>query len=175
MLGRDAGQAGVVVKYDNPSISISTGLLDEHGLMGMLAEVEYIEGLKHPDDKVQERIYQIMFERDRDINVGLFAIKPSVYEFEHEVRAILFPKRELFGPVEVPHPNINGFSLPLNPEVDDTPSVIDFIDSVYVHPMLEEDSLMVRAITEINRRFNASEIRVVADKIEALGRDVSLP
>lgn len=80
----------------------NTALLDKHGLMGMLAEVEYVEGLKHPDYKVQEHIYQIMFERERDINVGLFAIKPSVYEFEHEVRAILFPKRELFAPVEFP-------------------------------------------------------------------------
>jgi hypothetical protein len=107
--------------------------------------------------------------------VGLFAIKPSVYEFEREVRAILFSKRELFVPLEVPHPNISGFSLPLNPEADDTRSVIDFIESVYVHPILEGDSLTVRAVTEINRRFDAADIRIVADKIEALGRDVTLP
>ena len=147
-------------------IQVNSKLLKEHGLIGTLAEVEYVEGLKNPDDEVQERIYQIMFERDRDINVGLFAIKPSVYEFEHEVRAILYPKRELLAPLEVPHPNITGFSLSLNPEVDDTQSVIDFIESVYVHPMLEEDSLIVHAVTEINRRFDAAEIPVVADKIE---------
>jgi hypothetical protein len=41
--------------------------------------------------------------------------------------------------------------------------------------MLEEDSLIVHTVTEINRRFDAAEIRVVADKIEALGRDVNLP
>lgn len=116
-----------------------------------------------------------MFERDRDVNVGPFAIRPSVYEFEREVRAIPFPKRELFTPLEVPHPNISGFSLPLNYEADDTRSVVDFIESVYVHPMLEEDSLKVHAVTEINRRFDAAEIRVVADKIEALGSDVNLP
>jgi hypothetical protein len=156
-------------------IQVNSKLLKEHGLIGTLAEVEYVEGLKNPDDEVQERIYQIMFDRDRDINVGLFAIKPSVYEFEHEVRAILYPKRELLAPLEVPHPNITGFSLSLNPEVDDTQSVIDFIESVYVHPMLQEDSLIVHAVTEINRRFDAAEIRVVADKIEALGSDVNLP
>lgn len=49
-----------------------------------------------------------MFERDRDMNVGLFAIKPSVYEFEHEIRAILYAKRELLAPLEVPHPGISG-------------------------------------------------------------------
>ena len=132
-------------------IQVNSKLLEEHGLIGTLAEVEYVEGLKNPDDEVQERIYQIMFERDRDINVGLFAVKPSVYEFEHEVRAILYPKRELLGPREVPHPNITGFSLSLNPELDDTQSLIGFIDSVYVHPMLEEDSLIVQAVSEINR------------------------
>jgi hypothetical protein len=156
-------------------IQLNMALLEEHGLMATLAQVEYVEGLKSPDDEVQERIYQIMFERDRDINVGLFAIKPSVYEFEREVRAILFPKRELFAPLEIPYPNISGFSLPLNPEADDTRSVVDFIESVYVHPMLEEDSLTVRAVTEINRRFDVGEIRVVADKLEALGSDVTLP
>ena len=156
-------------------LQANSDLLEDHGLIGTLAEVEYVEGLKNPDEKVQERIYQIMFERDRDINVGLFAIKPSVYDFEHEVRAILYPERELLAPLEVPHPNISGFSLPFNPEVDDMRSVVDFIESVYVHPMLEEDSLIVRAITEINKRFDAVKIRVVADKIEALGNDVTLP
>lgn len=156
-------------------IRVNSKLLEEHGLIGTLAEVEYVEGLKNPDDEVQERIYQIMFERDRDINVGLFSIKPSVYEFEHEVRAILYPKRELLSPLEVPHPNMTGLSLSLNPEGDDTQSLIGFIDSVYVHPMLEEDSLIVQAVSEINRRFNAAEIRVVAEKIEALGSEVTLP
>ena len=116
-----------------------------------------------------------MFERDRDINVGLFAIKPSVYDFEREVRAILYARRELLAPLEVPHPNIIGVSLPLNPEVEDTQSVVDFIESVYVHPMLDKDSLLVHSVTEINRRFDAADIRVVADKIEALGGNVMLP
>lgn len=156
-------------------IRANTALLEEYGLMGTLAEVEYIEGLKNPNDEAQERIYQIMFERDRDINVGLFAIKPSIYEFEHEIRAILFAKRELFAPLDVTHPNMNGFSLPLNPEIHGTQPVVDFIESVYVHPTLEQDSLMVNAVTEINRRFDVSEIPVVADKIEAVGRDVILP
>ena len=156
-------------------LQVNSKLLEKHRLIGTLAEVEYVEGLKNPDDEVQERIYQIMFERDRDINVGLFAIKPSVYEFEHEVRAILYSKRELLAPLELSHPNITGFSLSLNPEVDDIQPVIDFIESVYVHPMLEEDSLIAHTVTEINKRFDAAEIRVVADKIEALGSDVNLP
>ena len=156
-------------------IQLNSALLEEYGLLGTLTEVEYVDGLKTPNDEVQERIYQIMFERDRDINVGLFAIKPSVYDFEREVRAILYARRELLAPLEVPHPNIIGVCLPLNPEVEDTQSVVDFIESVYVHPMLDKDSLLVHSVTEINRRFDAADIRVVADKIEALGGDVTLP
>jgi hypothetical protein len=156
-------------------IQLNSALLEEYGLLGTLTEVEYVDGLKNPNDEVQERIYQIMFERDRDINVGLFAIKPSVYDFEREVRAILYARRELLAPLEVPHPNIIGVCLPLNPEVEDTQSVVDFIESVYVHPMLDKDSLLVHSVTEINRRFDAADIRVVADKIEALGGDVTLP
>jgi hypothetical protein len=157
-------------------IQLNSTILEEHGLIGTLAEVEYVDGLKDPYDEVQEHIYQIMFERDRDMNVGLFAIKPSVYDFEHEIRAILYAKRELLAPLEISHPNISGFCLPLNPEVDDdAKSIVDFIETVYVHPMLEEDSLLVHSVSEINKRFDAAEIRVVADRIEALGSYVTLP
>lgn len=155
-------------------MQLNSSLLEEYGLIGTMAEVEYVEGLKNPDDEVQERIYQIMFERDRDINVGLFAIKPSVYEFEREIRAIVYPKRELLAPLADPHPNMSGLSLRVNHEVDGMRSVVDFVDGVYVHPTLDENSLMVQAVTEINRRFEVGMIPVLADKLEALGSDVML-
>lgn len=41
-------------------IQVNSKVLEEHRLIGTLAEVEYVEGLKNPDDEVQERIYQIM-------------------------------------------------------------------------------------------------------------------
>lgn len=71
--------------------------------------------------------------------------------------------------------NVNGFSLPICPRADGKRSLADFVDSVYLHPMLDKDSLMVQAVTEINRLFDVAEIPVVADKIEALGSDVALP
>lgn len=74
--------------------------LEREGLAGDVAEVEYLEGLKNPDEGVQERIYEIIFERDRDLRLGLFTIKPNAYEFEHEVRAILYPKRDLLDPIQ---------------------------------------------------------------------------
>jgi hypothetical protein len=134
-------------------VELNSQILERHGLIGGLAEVEYVEGLKTPDDEVQERIYQIMFERDRDIHIGIFAIKPSVYEFEHEVRAMLYPKRDLLAPLENPNPNMTGFSLPVNPE-GASRSLVNFIESVYLHPMLDKDSLMAQAVKEINSRFD---------------------
>jgi hypothetical protein len=155
----------------------NASFLERESLAGDLAEVEYLEGLKNPDERVQERIYETIFERDRDFRLGLFAIKPSVYEFEHEVRAILYPKRDLLAPIDDPHPSVTGFALPINPDAQDQgmQPLVDFIESVYVHPLLHKDSLMVRALTEINRRFDADEIPIVADRIEALGSDVTLP
>jgi hypothetical protein len=40
---------------------------------------------------------------------------------------------------------------------------------------MDKHSLLVHSVTEINRRFDAANIRVVADKIEALGGDMTLP
>jgi hypothetical protein len=157
-------------------ITNSTSFLEEQGLEGAVAAVEYIDGLKSPNEDVQEQICQIMFERDRDYRVGLFAIKPSVYEFEQEVRAILYPKREVLSPIEDAHPDLSGLHLPIagsEPKIMQT--IPEFIEKVYVHPMLSEDSMMVQTIKEINRQFGVSEIPVVANKIEAMGTDVVLP
>lgn len=69
---------------------------------------------------------------------------------------------------------MTGFSLSISSR-DDERSLADFIDSVYLHPMLDKDSIIFRAVTEINRRFDVEGIPVVADRIEALGSDVALP
>jgi len=153
----------------------NTPFLERHGLAGDVVEVDYLHDLKNPNEKVQERIYEILFERDRDLRLGLFAIKPDAYQFEHEVRAILYPRRDFLDPIEDPHPNVTGFSLLTNLSVNGKRSLADFIDSVYLHPMLDKESLMVQAVTEINRRFDVEEIPIVADKIEALGSDITLP
>ena len=148
--------------------------LEQNGLAGGVVEVEYLEGLRNPDEHAQDRIYQIVFERDRDTRLGLFAIKPSAYEFEHEIRAILYPKRNLLDPVEDPHPTVAAFSLPISFE-GNRRALSDFIEVVYVHPMLDRHAMMVQTVTEINRRFDMEELPIVVDKLEALGTDITLP
>jgi hypothetical protein len=66
--------------------------LEQRGLKGGVADVEYLEGLKNPDEGVQERIHQILFEKEQDLELGLFTIKPSIFDFEQEVRGIIHPK-----------------------------------------------------------------------------------
>lgn len=67
-----------------------------------------------------------------------------------------------------------AFSLPISFEGDGL-ALSDFIDAVYVHPMLDKDALMVQTVTEINRRFDMEELPIVVDKLEALGTDITLP
>jgi hypothetical protein len=157
-------------------IKNNASYLEEQSLEGAVADVEYIHGLKSPNEEVQEQIYQLMFERDRDYRIGLFAIKPSVYWFEQEVRAIIYRKRDLLVPIENQHPELSGLLLPIRGgEPHNQLTISHFIEKVHVHPLLGADSMMVQNINEINSRFGLQETPVVADKIEAMGTDVELP
>jgi len=154
----------------------NASFLEQHGLKSGVADVEYLEGLKNPDEGVQERIYQVLFERDQDLELGLFTIKPSIFDFEREVRGIIYPKREFNDPLKDPHPDKSGFHLSIGgSEAQGEQSILGFIEKVYVHPMLGDDSMVVQVVKEINMRFGVAEIPVVADKIEAFGTDIMLP
>jgi len=149
--------------------------LKKYTLEGAVADVDYLDGLKSPNEEVQEKIYQIVFERDRDYQIGLFAIKPSVYRFEEEVRAIIYPKRGLLDPIKNLHPDMPGLHIPIRGSDPHEPALSRFIEKVYIHPMLRDDSMMVQTIKDIHERFNVPAIPLVANKIEAMGVDIALP
>ena len=174
------GRESVAIRSTRTKLDVliknSRLFLEGYNLVGAVADVEYIHGLKTPTKEVQDRIHKILFEMDRDHRIGLFAIKPSVYEFEKEVRGIIYSKRDLLGSTENLHPQMSGLLLPIcvnEPQGQGT--ISHFIEKVYVHPMLSEDSMMVENVKEINRRFGIPELPVVANKIEALGADIKLP
>lgn len=148
--------------------------LEQHGLTGGLAEVQYLDGLKNPDEAVQGRIYKIIFEEAQDVRIGIFTIKPSIFYFEQEVRAIIYPKRELLDPIEDPHPDISGFSLSIGDKSQRELPLASFIEAIYIHPTLGEESITFQAVKEINRLFGVPEIPIIADRIEALGDDLAL-
>lgn len=107
----------------------------ENDLEGMLIGVDYIDDLQHPDVAVRERIFDIM-ERLPNGRASQFAIKSSLYAFEQEVRALVYPKlRDIFKAVEDPHPETDGFYLAVGSSVERRePSVSAFVDAVYLHP-----------------------------------------
>ena len=141
----------------------SSSFLQRQRLKGEVADLRYIEGLKNPDDGVEDQIYEIL-EESSCVEVAIFRMKPSLYAYEQEVRVILYPERDIFAPLTDPHPNKNAFPLPMSD---------DFIEEVYVHPMLSEESMMVQGVREINRLFGLS-VPIIVDKIEALGEKVRL-
>jgi len=125
-----------------------------------------LEGLKNPTERVHDEIYEIVVAA-ADVRLAMFSIKPSIYQFEREIRAILYPKREdIFTPITDPHPEKNGFSLSIGE---------DFIEEVYVHPTLDNDSMMIKAVQEPHRLFGVPHIPVTADRIEAFGQNIRLP
>jgi hypothetical protein len=142
----------------------NSSFLEQNSLNGQVVDVRYVEGLTSPDERVHDQIYEILEESD-SVDVMLFRIKPSIYAFEQEVRAIIFPKRDIFAPLVDPHPDKNGFPLDIG---------ADFIDAVYVHPALSEESMMVQVVKEINARFGMEGVPIIADRVEAMGQSIRL-
>jgi hypothetical protein len=178
MYGKGTESVAVQSKVSKLERLIETNIefLKSKGLLGGIVEVEYIAGLKSPDEDVQEQIYQILFERARDLELGVFSIKPDMYKFEEEVRAIIYPPRNLRESLTDPHPYMSGVALlSEDTNVQGGNRLSDFIERIYVHPTQGEDSLIVQTIRELNERFDVADIPIVADKIEALGGDIVLP
>jgi hypothetical protein len=162
--GREAVAVRSTIGKLNALLENNSSLLGESGLKGEVVDVRYIEGLKNPDERVHDQIYDII-EESSGVEVAMFRIKPSIYTFEQEVRAIIYPGRDIFAPLADPHPDKNGFYLQAG---------IDFIEAVYVHPTLSDGSMMVKAVREINHRFDVADVPIVADRIEALGQNIRL-
>lgn len=98
-----------------------------------------------------------------------------MYEFEQEVRAVIYPKRDLLDPIENPYPDMSGLHVPIRGSEPNEEPISQFIEKVYVHPTLSEDSMMVHTLKEVHKRFSVPEIAIVANKIEAMGLDIALP
>jgi hypothetical protein len=81
----------------------------------------------------------------------------------------------LLDPLDDPHPTTSGFSLSIGGREHEWRSLIGFIEAIYLHPTLGEDSMTFQAVKEINRLSCLEEIPIIAEKIQALGDDVALP
>ncbi len=155
-------------------IASSTEWLTNLGLNGEVVEVHYANGLMRPNEDMQEDLLERL-SIGNDVCVGEFSIKPSLYEYEREVRALLYPKRAISDPLVDPHPDLRGISLPIGGNQETAQrSIGRFIDSLHVHPTLGSESMMVRVVQAINASFGLLDVPIVADKIEAIGPNVSV-
>jgi hypothetical protein len=152
----------------------NSGWLQDQGFDSELVDVYYVDGLNKPGEDLQGDLVERL-SVGKDVRVGEFSIKPSLYEYEREVRAILYPKRGPSDPVINPHPDLNGISLPIEGfQKESQEAIKTFIDSVHVHPMLDSESMMVQVLQAINVKFQLPDVRIVTDKIEAIGPNMSL-
>jgi hypothetical protein len=94
-----------------------------------------------------------------------------LYEYENEVRLIVYPKREIRSPVSDPHPELDGLSLNIG---ESDSSLSGFIGAVYVHPLLDSNSMMVRVVKALNEQFGLPDLPIITDKVEAIGSNMAL-
>lgn len=151
-------------------------MLDKHGLDGAIIDVQYVANLKKPDESVHNKIYEVVV-KSPNTHVSQFTIKPSIYEFEQEIRAIVYPQREdIFEPMHDPHPQVSGLSLAVGlGDKNAGQAVSRFVDAVYIHPMLDSSSMIFEVLKEINRAFSEEAIEIIADRVEALGPNIYFP
>jgi hypothetical protein len=148
--------------------------LRREGLDGEVIDVAYVEGLKEPVNDLQGDLVELL-NLGKDVRVGAFSVKPCMYAYENEIRAIIYPVRDLFGPVVDPHPKLTGVSLSIGNGNPSGPEALSaFIESVYVHPMFDAESMMVRVVKAINERFGIADLPIVTDKVEAIGSNIVL-
>lgn len=146
--------------------------LQKEGFDGEVIDVAYVEGLKDPDENLQADLLDRL-TLGKGVRTGTFSVKPSMYSYENEVRVIVYPVQDFFSPVVDPHPHLRGISLVIGGD-NATDALSAFIESVYLHPMLDVDSMMVRVVKAIHERFGLADLPVITDKVEAIGPDMAL-
>ncbi len=163
------GQEGVALRSTKSkltaAIECNSALLEEHGLIGEAVAVEYFDFLGTLSKETQDRVEDI-FMNGLGLPPTLFSIKSNIYEYEHEIRVVLYPKRDAFAAITNPYPDCLGFELPVGKlDAKSEPSVIRFLDAVHIYPTLGRDSTIFRIVSEINRRFGMERIEVFAEPI----------
>jgi hypothetical protein len=143
--------------------------LEGKGLLGSIAEVQYHDGLMAPSEGLHDQLLDLLQSVGiSETRVAEFTVKPSMYEFEKELRGMVFPKRGIFDPIEDPHPELAGLGLKLPGEVH------QFIEAVHVHPSLDQDAMMVKTLTSLNQSYGGSQIKIVANALRPLGTEVEV-
>lgn len=148
--------------------------LKNKGYESDISEVQYIPNLKEPDEKTRDNIMNII-SKGKSATIGQFSIKPKEYEYEKEVRGIIYPKRSAYEIVIDPDPELDGLCIPIVTGIEQSSEnqISDFIDEVHIHPLQGENSMMFNVIKELNRLHNLERIPIRSNTIEAFGEEVN--
>ncbi|WP_088104768.1 DUF2971 domain-containing protein [Halalkalibacter urbisdiaboli] len=148
--------------------------LQEKGYDFGISDIHYLSNLKNPDEKTRDKIMEILTE-GKATSVAQFSIKPSEYEYENEVRGIIYPLRSKFDKVVDPEPELNGFSIPIVHRTNKSQitSMRDFIDEVHIHPLKNRKSLIFKVLYEIHQLYKMESIPIKCNTIEAFGEEIN--
>jgi hypothetical protein len=161
------GQEGVAIRSTKRKLEdlfeCNSTLLEEYALEGEVVAAQYFDKLETPSKETENRVEGILI-KGLGVPAALFSIKPNIFEYEHEVRAILYPKRDPFQPITNPYPDRLGFELPVGKrDAKSEPDISRFVDAVHIHPTLGQRSMMFQVVSELHRRFGVEKIDIIAE------------
>lgn len=148
--------------------------LKERALTGGVYPISYLTGLQNPDKTLVDDLLGRLTDAE-DTTVAQFCIKPDLYAYEQEVRVLVYPIRRITDPVIDPHPDVDGFAMPIRESDSKANREEHLFEAVHLHPMLGPDSMMNRVVRELHTQFGLSSIPIFTDRVEALGSGISLP
>jgi hypothetical protein len=143
-------------------------LLDQMGYSGDVSEVNYIEKIHNPSITNLTKMYEIM-NKVQWSHVASLLVKPRPYQYENEVRLIIFPlvgaylKKMDHVELDIDM-NYGGFEELLSGGNE------GFIEEIYLPPNLTTESPQYKAITHINENFGIPNWKLKIDRIEINGK-----
>lgn len=133
-------------------ISANKAALDELGFKAVVREVLYFPNITHPNYSTLYLLHRTMHITEDDETIFSLRIKPMPYEYEKEVRLIVFPSLEGMA-----SPNEIELEIPIHENVFDSLitgiEISNFIEEVHLPPQLTVNSPQYKAIQAINQKF----------------------
>jgi hypothetical protein len=133
--------------------------LDDKGLVSYIDKLKYVPNIQALDDNKRDEIVHFALDVLHP-HVKAFIVKPAEYEYENELRVILYPEAylDLEKRNEVP-----GIKLPIGTNGD----LEELIDAVYIHPSNDKSSFFYKVIVDLHKKYKVSSVQVITSKLVA--------
>lgn len=147
-------------------LDLNNKFLKDNGYKSNISKVNYIPNLKKSDKETRDQIMDILYH-GKAANASQFSIKPKEYEYEKEVRVIIYPKIGVHDKLSDPDSDKNGFIIPIKSGLE------NFIDAIHIHPLQDKNTIINKVINEVNKLFNIEKIPIKVNTIEAFGEEIN--